>query len=98
MREKLVNHELFAKISSPIFTDTLKMYMAYALTVAYLPIFSFSHVQYNIRLLTFENIKFEELTIFLQRGSNNICPLSYCLATYSSFKVYSQSVLFKVNC
>ena len=35
--EKLVNCELFAKISSRIFTDTLKMY---ALTVAYLPNFS----------------------------------------------------------
>ena len=28
------------KFSSPIFTDTLKMYLAYALTVAYLPNFS----------------------------------------------------------
>ena len=30
----------FTKISSPIFTDTLKMYLAYALTVAYSPSFS----------------------------------------------------------
>ena len=36
----LANHELFAKIFSPIFTDTLKMYLASALTVAYLPNFS----------------------------------------------------------
>ena len=31
----LVNHKLFTKCSSPIFTDTLKMYLAYALTVYY---------------------------------------------------------------
>ena len=41
-REKLANHELFAKFSLPIFTDTPKMYLAYALTVAYLPNFSSS--------------------------------------------------------
>ena len=37
--EKLTNRKLFAKISSPIFPDTPKMHFAYALTVAYLPIF-----------------------------------------------------------
>ena len=36
--KKLANHELFAL---PIFTDTLKMYLAYTLTVAYLPNFSY---------------------------------------------------------
>ena len=36
----LVNCQLFAKFSSPIFTDTLKMYLTYALTVAYWPDFS----------------------------------------------------------
>ena len=42
-REKLLNFancEPFTKISSPIFTDTLKMYLAYARTVTYLPHFS----------------------------------------------------------
>ena len=40
--EKLANYELFdsPKFFSPIFTDTPKMYMAYALTVAYSPNFS----------------------------------------------------------
>ena len=33
--ENLANCELLAKISSPIFTGTLKMYLAYALTVAH---------------------------------------------------------------
>ena len=36
-REKLVNRELFAM---SIFTDAPKMYLAYALTVAYSPNFS----------------------------------------------------------
>ena len=36
----LANHELFAKIFLQIVTDTPKMYLAYALTVAYLPNFS----------------------------------------------------------
>ena len=60
--EKLANFEnpaLFAKISLPLFTDIPKMYLAYALTVTYSPMFSlpipltcmyglpkFSHVQY----------------------------------------------------
>ena len=35
--EKLANHELF---SSPIFTDTPKMYLAFALTLVYSPNFS----------------------------------------------------------
>ena len=39
--EKLTNFEnhvlLVKKFSSPIFTDTPKMYLAYALTVTYLP-------------------------------------------------------------
>ena len=36
----LMNRELFAKFSSPIFTDTLKIYLAYALILAYSPNFS----------------------------------------------------------
>ena len=36
----LANHELFAKVFLAIFTNTLKMYIPYALTVAYLPNFS----------------------------------------------------------
>ena len=36
----LMNHEPFAKISSPIFTVTWKTYMAYTLTFACLPKFS----------------------------------------------------------
>ena len=36
----LVNCEVFTRISSPIFTDTLKLYLACALTVAYSPNFS----------------------------------------------------------
>ena len=42
VREKMANHELFAKIflTNIIFTDTRKTYTAYALTVAYLPNFS----------------------------------------------------------
>ena len=36
-KANLVNHELFAKLFLAKFTDTPKMYLAYALTVAYLP-------------------------------------------------------------
>ena len=47
-REKLANlanHELFAKFCLPKFIDALKIYLAYALTVAHLS--NFSYVQYN---------------------------------------------------
>ena len=39
-RGKLVNRELFVKVSSSTFTDTPKMYLAYAPTIAYSPKFS----------------------------------------------------------
>ena len=38
--EKLANLENLPKFSLPLFTDTLKMYVAYALTVTYSAIFS----------------------------------------------------------